>query len=97
MKTRVIERDGTRILQVLRLTCHGDKWQDADRRQTAIEREDHRCESCGWLAWSFTREAQLEIREREGEPDRPHAFCPGCAARHDEKTARRNQRQRRAG
>jgi hypothetical protein len=93
MQTRTVTRDGNQVLQVLRTTPHGDKWFDADRRQTAIEREDHRCESCGWLAWSFTRESQLEIREREGVPDRPHCFCPSCAGSHDEKTARRLQRR----
>jgi hypothetical protein len=55
----------------------------ADARQIAIERTNHECEKCGWLAWSNARATELELRERKDEPGRPLVLCPSCTAKHD--------------
>jgi Zn finger protein HypA/HybF involved in hydrogenase expression len=60
-----------------------------DRRRIAIERVEHECEACGWLAWSRTREAELQLRERETEPDRPRVLCPRCAGKYDARKRRK--------
>lgn len=59
------------------------------RRQKAIERAGDACERCGWLAWSVPRQEELQLRDREGEPDRPHILCPDCTAKYDAKAAKR--------
>lgn len=69
--------------------------QGDQRRLLAIERSHHECEGkpkgkpCSFVAWSHALEAQLEIREREDDPDRPIVLCPACQVRHDKYHARR--------
>ena len=58
-------------------------------RQQAIELAHDQCERCGWLAWSYTRSAQLELRERDDSAQVPHVFCAACAARFDVRLTKR--------
>lgn len=62
-----------------------------ERRRRAIIRAEDTCEGskCGFVAYSYERWDSMEIRERDGEPDRPYVFCPECTAKHDKKASQR--------
>lgn len=65
------------------------------RRLLAIERAHHECQGrpkgkpCTFVAWSHALEAQLEIREREDDPNRPLVLCLDCQRWFDKYHARK--------
>lgn len=67
----------------------------ARRRQVAIERAHHECQGrpkgkpCTFVAWSHALESQLEIREREDDPNRPLVLCLDCQRWFDKYHARK--------
>jgi hypothetical protein len=61
------------------------------RRKIALERAANECDGCDFVAWSYKLADQLQLRERDDEPDRPHVFCEFCAKRHDERSAKRRR------
>lgn len=49
-------------------------------REKAIQRAGDKCEKCGWLAWSYARQAELVVGPHPKDPEKLHVVCPNCSA-----------------